>query len=133
VNGVWLSHTDCLPKEHTTAFPPSWDMNTSIPALASHVDNCFTGWDGVAQISWPDRQLQLKLLQTSSTAEVSTYSAESNHLLMYRPVAGTYFCLEPVSHPIDAFHLPDQPGLQTLDKGESLTLEVSWRFNTTPK
>jgi aldose 1-epimerase len=48
--------------------------------------------------------------------------------LVFRKVAGEHFCLEPVSHPIDAFHLPEQPGLQVLQKGESLSLAVSWRF-----
>jgi aldose 1-epimerase len=132
VAGVWLSYPDCLPKEHTTVLPPSWDVNTRIPALASHVDNCFTGWDGIVRISWPDQQLQVELAQTRPDAEVSTYSAESNCLLMYRPAAGDYFCLEPVTHPIDAFHLPHQPGLQVLQKGESLSLCLSWRFTSLP-
>jgi aldose 1-epimerase len=48
---------------------------------------------------------------------------------MFRKTTGDHFCLEPVSHPIDAFHLPGQPGLQLLQQDESLTLAVSWRFS----
>ena len=131
VGGVWLSHTDCLPKEHTTDFPPTWDLNTGISAAGSLIDNCFTGWDGTACVTWPDQELQLTLRQSMVSAEVSTHSTPPNCLLVFRKTTGDHFCLEPVSHPIDAFHLPEQPGLQVLEKGESLTLAVSWRFKTT--
>jgi aldose 1-epimerase len=86
-------------------------------------------------VTWPDQSLQLTLLQQQSQstakAEVSTHSTSPNYLLVFRKVDGNHFCLEPVSHPIDAFHLPGQPGLQILEKGESLTLALSWRFKTT--
>lgn len=132
VNGVWLSQPDCLPKEHVTDFPPSWDLNAGISAAGSLIDNCFTGWDGMARVAWPDQALQLTLRQSSVIKEVSTHLVSSNCLLLFRKATGDHFCLEPVSHPIDAFHMPRQPGLQVLEKGESLTLAVSWRFKTTP-
>jgi aldose 1-epimerase len=133
VGGVWLSHADCLPKEHTADFPPTWDLNAGISAAGSLIDNCFTGWDGTACITWPDQGLQIELTQSTASAEVSTHSAKPNYLLVFRKVTGEHFCIEPVSHPIDAFHLPEQPGLQVLQKGESLTLAVSWRFKTAKK
>lgn len=131
VGGVWRSHPDCLPKEYSTDFPPSWDLNAGILAAGTLIDNCFTGWDGSAHVTWPDQDLQLTLSQSTVNVEVGTYSIEANYLLGYRPSGGDHFCLEPVSHPIDAFHLPEQPGLQVLEKGESLTLAVTWRFKTT--
>ena len=133
VGGVWLSHADCLPEKHTADFPPSWDLNDGISAAGTLIDNCFTGWDGTARVTWPDQALQLTLSQSWSSAEVSTYSTLPNYLLVFRKTTGEHFCLEPVSHPIDAFHLAGQPGLQVLEKGESLTLAVSWRFSTTQK
>jgi aldose 1-epimerase len=132
VGGVWLSHADCLPEKHTADFPPSWDLNDGISAAGTLIDNCFTGWDGTARVTWPDQALQLTLSQPMVIGEVSTHSTSSNYLLVFRKVDGNHFCLEPVSHPIDAFHLPRQPGLQVLEQGESLTLAVSWRFKTTP-
>jgi aldose 1-epimerase len=131
VNGVWLSQPDCLPKEHTSNFPPTWDLNAGISASGSLIDNCFTGWDGTACVTWPDQDLQLTLNQSTISAEVSTHLARPDCLLVFRKVTGDHFCLEPVSHPIDAFHLPEQPGLQVLQKGKSLTLTMSWRFKTT--
>ena len=131
VDGVWLSHADFLPKEHTADFPTSWDLNAGISAAGSLIDNCFTGWDGTARVTWPDQELQLTLRQSMVSAEVSTHSTQPNYLLVFRKTTGDHFCLEPVSHPIDAFHQPGQPGLQLLKKGESLTLAVTWRFKTT--
>ncbi len=133
VGGVWLSHADCLPKEHVTRFPPSWDLNADISAAGSLIDNCFTGWDGTARVTWPDQGLKLTLSQSTLKEEVSTHSAAPNCLLIFRKATGDHFCLEPVSHPIDAFHQPGQPGLQLLEKGESLSLTVSWRFKTLQK
>jgi aldose 1-epimerase len=134
VTGVWLSHPDCLPKEHATDFPPSWNMNTGMPGLGdgidAGIDNCFTGWDGQARITWPDQRLQLNLEQISASKEVSTYSASNHYLLVYRPSQDDHFCVEPISHPIDAFHQAGQPGLQVLKTGESLSQMLSWRFKT---
>jgi aldose 1-epimerase len=130
VSGVWLSHADCLPKEHTSDFPASWDLNTGISASGTLIDNCFTGWDGIARVTWSDQSLELTLSQSRHSKEVSTYSASPNYLLVFRKTTGDHFCLEPVSHPIDAFHQPGQPGLQVLEQGESLSLAVSWRFQT---
>ena len=40
------------------------------------------------------------------------------------------FCFEPVTHPIDAFHVDGHPGLQVLQTGQSLRLAVQWRFES---
>ena len=58
---------------------------------------------------WPEHGLQLSV---SATPELGT-------CIVYSPSADApFFCLEPVSHPVDAFHLPDMPGLRVLRAGE---------------
>jgi aldose 1-epimerase len=133
VGGVWLSQADCLPKEHVTRFPSTWDLNAGISAAGTLIDNCFTGWHGSAQVTWPDQDLQLTLDQLTHGEDVVTHLSQPNYLLVFRKPTGDHFCLEPVSHPIDAFHQPGQPGLHMLNKGESLRLAVSWQFKTVPK
>ena len=59
--------------------------------------------------------------------------AQHHFCLVYRPPQGPAFCFEPITQPIDAFHLPGRPGLRTLSKGEACSLRVQWRFNKLPE
>jgi aldose 1-epimerase len=115
-NGVWLSGTDPIPTVHTENFPPTWDYNQSAPLAGPLIDNCFTGWDGQARIDYPDRGFSV----TMAMADCNGYS------LMYRPPDLSYFCLEPITHPIDAFHMPGRPGLVNLSSGQSLVLKTTF-------
>lgn len=126
VSGVWLSGADPLPIEHTTAFPPTWNPNPGMDVNGTLVDNAYTGWSGQASIVWPEHQLELDI----RVPEIHDKGLNDGYCLLYRPAQGPGFCFEPVSHPIDAFHAPGQPGLQVLRQGESLSLYTEWRFKT---
>lgn len=127
VRGVWLSGADPLPTEHTSTFPPTWDPRAGMNVNGSLVDNAYTGWSGTARITWPEQQLALTL----RVPEWNTGSARDDAFcLLYRPPQGPSFCFEPVTHPIDAFHVPGNPGLRMLRTGESLQLHLEWRFYT---
>jgi aldose 1-epimerase len=125
VQGVWLSGADPLPTAHTSNFPAGWDLGHGADANGSLIDNGYTGWDGTARTVWPERQLQLTLDMPNFQRD----GGRAHHFcLVYRPPHGSAFCFEPITHPIDAFHLPGSPGLRTLAAGERLTLEMRWRF-----
>jgi aldose 1-epimerase len=117
VQGVWLTGAGPLPTTHTPQFPSTWDLREPISANGTSIDNTYTGWSGAACIEWPEHQLKLDIKVAEST---------HNHCHLYRPPQGATFCFEPVSHPIDAFHLPGQPGLSVLRQGESLEFKVRW-------
>ena len=125
VDAVWLGGPDPLPVALTRHFPPGWDLNAGVSAQGSLIDNAYTGWGGTARIEWPERGLQL-------TARVPDFvqdgGAARHFCLVYRPPQGPTFCFEPITHPIDAFHQPGQPGLRVLARGESLALQVEWRY-----
>ncbi|MEO8119009.1 MAG: aldose 1-epimerase [Rhodoferax sp.] len=127
VRGVWLSGDDPLPTRHTAQFPASWDLNAGLDVNGTLVDNAFTGWSGQARIDWPEQQLRLEM----RVPDIHDRGQDDGYCLLYRPPAGPAFCFEPVTHPIDAFHQPGQPGLRVLRAGESLSLRVQWRFQTT--
>ena len=114
--GVWLSGGDPIPVEHTTRLPPGWDYEKPAPLDGEMIDNCYTGWNGKALIDYPDRGIAVTMLMP----DCNGYS------LLYRPPGRDFFCFEPVTHPIDAFHLPDQPGLTVLSRGESLALRAKF-------
>ncbi len=115
-DGVWLSGADPIPTEHTTHFPPTWDYNAPAPLEGPLIENCFTGWNGRAIIDYPDRGLTLTMVMPDC----------NGYILLHRPPGLDYFCLEPVTHPINAFHMPDQPGLTVLEHGDSLALRAKF-------
>ena len=110
--GVWLGGPDRIPTSFTRSLPPGWDYNRPAALQGGLVDNCFEGWDGLAMIEDPTRGLRLQMHTTD----------RSGYVLMFRPEGLPYFCLEPVTHPIDAFHLPNRPGLIDLAPGEDMVL-----------
>jgi aldose 1-epimerase len=114
--GVWLSGDDPIPTELTTHFPETWDYNTAAPLDGPMIDNCFNGWDGKAVISYPDRGLELTMRMFDC----------NGYTLLYRPPGKDFFCLEPITHPIDAFHMPDKPGLAFLNTNDSLALRTKF-------
>jgi aldose 1-epimerase len=118
--GVWLSGGDPIPTAHTHVFPPTWDYNAPapLPQDGPLIDNCFSGWDGTARIDYPDRGMTL----TMTMEDCKGYS------LMYRPPEQAFFCYEPITQPIDAFHMPDRPGLVELAKGQSMALRVRFEI-----
>jgi len=124
VQGVWLSGNDPLPLVHTPSFPPSWNLNDGVPAQGALIDNAYTGWGGQARITWPELGLQL----TASMPDFEQDGGAARHFcLIYRPPQGPAFCFEPITQPIDAFHMPGQPGLRVLGQGEQFSLAIQWR------
>ena len=128
VDGVWLSGRDPIPTAHTLRLPSSWDLRTGAPMHGELIDNAYTGWDGRARIEWPERALCLELevlaIDTPLGLEAPAYC------LVYRPPQGDAFCFEPITQPIDAFHLQGRPGLVTLAAGQTLSLRVRWGVST---
>jgi len=111
-DGLWLSEADPIPVAHTSTLPATFDYRTAAPLKGPMVDHCFTGWDGRATITYPSRGIEI-------ACEMSDCDG---YALMYRPPGLDFFCLEPITHPIDAFHMPEQPGLRILETGQSMKL-----------
>jgi aldose 1-epimerase len=97
------------------------DVNGSL------IDNAYTGWSGEAHIDWSEHQLALTMREPS----ILSRGQNDGMCLLYRSPIISAFCFEPVTHPIDAFHMPGLPGLQVLRTGESLTLQLEWRIHQT--
>ena len=128
VQGVWLCGDDPLPVAHTTDFPAGWNLNEGAPANGPLIDNGYTGWGGEARINWPELGLQL----TARMPDFEEDGGAAQHFcLVYRPPQGPAFCFEPITQPIDAFHLPGQPGLRVLGPGEQFSLNIQWRIEGT--
>ncbi len=115
---VWLETADHLPdREVPVETRPDWDFRTPRMLPEGWVNNAFTSWNGQARVSWPE------------TGTILTIEASQvlDTLILFSPGADCdFFCLEPVSHPVDAHRLPGRPGLRLLHRGEGF--EISCRF-----
>ena len=113
---VWLCDGLGLPTERVR-LPVDWDFNQLIALPHRRLDNCFTDWDGRALISQPDLGYALECRASNSP-----------YCLVYCPPDEDFFCFEPVSHPVNAHHLPGHPGLQLLHKGQSARLGLHMQY-----
>ena len=117
--GMWLAGPDVLPVAHgPTPLDASFQQLAPLPPRL--VDNCFTGWSGAAQIRWEDRGMGLDI---ESTPPLPYY-------VLFCPLRKPVFCFEPVTHPIDAFNLPEpfaRAGLALLAPGQRLSIRVVFR------
>ena len=115
--GHWPEDNRHLPTTTAPVPPPEdWRFDPPAPLPGRWINTAFSGWDGVATIRQPGLSLTL-----SATG--------CDTLVVYSPAPDApFFCVEPVSHPVDAHNLPGQPGLRRLASGESLALclNLAW-------
>lgn len=91
------------------------------------LDDCFSGFGGRAQITWP----------ASAVRVTMDASPELDHLVVFTPRdergAMPWFCLEPVSMANDGFNLEARgvaAGVRTLARGETLATSVTFHVET---
>ena len=80
---VWLTDRASLPVQETPT-PPAWEFDPPRAIDAVALDHCFTGWNGVASVRWPDRTVTVRAMHCSC-------------LHVYTPVQQDFFCIEPQS------------------------------------
>lgn len=113
-SGVWLNGPDALPDRHV-ALPAEWDYRNGRSVDVPELDNCFTGWDGTAEL----RGAELNL-----TVQASPNFAQ---LQVYTPPQQEFFCVEPVSHMPDAINR-SADDMRVLASGEQIDAEIVFRL-----
>lgn len=117
---VWLQNAQFLPTEELElTAAPEWDFRTSRPLPLGLINNAFTGWENSARIHQNKDAMPCLLESSGNLSTAIVYSPDAN---------ADFFCFEPVSHPVDAFHLDGQPGLTELAPGQSMSakMKISW-------
>ncbi|MGN8261833.1 aldose 1-epimerase [Pseudomonas sp. SMSB3] len=113
-DSVWLADDDGLPTRQA-ALPEPWNFGDGAALPGTLVDHAFSGWAGDCVIEQPTAGYRLRC--RASGAE---------HFMLYCPPQQAFFCFEPVSHPVNAHHLPQRPGLRLLETGQATGL--SWHM-----
>lgn len=120
ISSVWHNDAAMLPRR-LEPVPPEWDFRESRSLALVTLDNGFPGWDGHAELRWPQAGLCLRLQA----------SASLRHLVIYAPTDQDFVCIEPVSHMTDAVnrHSIAGSGLTVLPAGEALSGEVCFSLS----
>lgn len=111
VDGRWASDAERLPMSHE---PVTGEMSLRTPTVLNglDLDHCFTGWTGDSIITWPEKGLSVRLRASKLL----------RFLVLWTPKGADFFCIEPVSHMIDAFnwcHTAHDTGTVVLAPGQS--------------
>ena len=113
---VWLSDASKLPTG-LAPLPEDWDFQ-QLKALPERlVDNGFCQWDGHCVIEQPELGYSLEC-----------NASGADYFLLFCPPGLGFFCVEPVSHPVNAHHLAGRPGLKLLEQGQSTHLEFTLKY-----
>jgi aldose 1-epimerase len=76
---VWMTDRAALPLEETRT-PTAWRFEPARAIDAVPLDHCFSGWNGIASLRWPDRI-------------VTVGATHCAHLHVYAPAGRDFFCL----------------------------------------
>ncbi|MBA3326392.1 MAG: aldose 1-epimerase [Rhodobacteraceae bacterium] len=117
--GHWPEDARHLPASETPEPEPAgWRWSEPAPLPAGWINAGFSDWNGAAEIH-----------QGPDAVSVRVSARDLTTIILYAPSSEAgFFCLEPVSHPVNAHNLPGKPGLSTLQPGESLSwsLHLKW-------
>ncbi|CRM40636.1 MULTISPECIES: aldose 1-epimerase [Pseudomonas] len=113
---VWMSDASKLPTA-LAPIPEAWDFRQLKELPQALVDNGFCQWDGRCRIEQPDLAYALECEATGA-----------DYFLLYCPPGLEFFCIEPVSHPVNAHHLPGRPGLKLLEQHQSTQLNFTLKY-----
>lgn len=119
-SGVWLGLPGQLP-DTLAPLPADWTFAEPHALPHDTVDHAFDGWDGTCRIEQPDLGYRLD----GRAQGCGLY-------LLYCPQGEAFFCLEPVSHPVNAHHLPGRPGLRRLAQGQSTHMRWQLDYRALP-
>ena len=114
---VWMSDASKLPTG-LAPVPAEWDFTQLKGLPEGLVDNGFCQWDGHCRIEQPELGYALEC-----------QASGADYYLLFCPPGLGFFCIEPVSHPVNAHHLPGRPGLKLLEQGQStqLTFKLTYQ------
>lgn len=117
---VWRSEQNALP-DHETDLAQDWNFNTPSTLPDTLLDHAFSGWTGTCRI-----------VQADAGYALDCHASGADYYLTYCPLNQDFFCFEPVSHPINAHHLPNRPGLELLSCGASKRMAFTLQYRTLP-
>ena len=103
-SGYWPEGEQHLPLPWQHDIPPAADFTRAQYGEDAWLNVGYSGWGGQAVIQRDVMKL--------------TILAQTPWLMLFRMSGEEVLCLEPQTHPVNAHHMPGQPGLRLLAQGE---------------
>lgn len=104
--------------------PPDLDFWHPTMPPRRWINNGFAGWNGRAEIVWPERGLALLIEADAAFEDYFVFMSDQH----FEPnFAGDYFCFEPMTHAANAHRSADLAGLVVLAPQATLRRSVSFR------
>ncbi|MDO7084796.1 aldose 1-epimerase [Pseudocolwellia sp. AS88] len=117
VEKMWTVDDESMPIELVNV-PTGMTDSKGLLVTGSNLDNVFTGFDGAATITWPERKIMAKI----------TTSSNCKFAVIYSPKGKDFFCFEPVTHCTDAINLAQKgvknTGVISLNPQEKVTVSM---------
>jgi aldose 1-epimerase len=117
VSGTWTVDADVLPVDPVPA-KGRYSLDGG-PICGRSLDNGYDGWGGEATMTWPDRDLQVRMV-----------CADADRFQLFSPPTGGVFVAEPVQNANCALNAPQDEwralGISTLKTGEAVTLDATF-------
>jgi len=115
---VWISGDDNLPRKQV-AVDGHWSFSPERPVGRDAIDNCYAGWDGTADITWPSQQRRI----------VIEGSPALRHFVLYTPPGLDFIACEAVSNMNNALNHPELPdnGTHVIVPGETFEVTTTYR------
>ena len=114
---IWENDARMVPARKS-AIPPRFDFRTRRGIAGIDIDNGFSGWDGKAEIVWPEFGARLRIAA----------DADLPNVVIYAPADGDFVCVEPASMVADGFNKLAQgeteTGVRTLAPGEIFAARI---------
>lgn len=114
--GFWTEKESYLPDKR---IPVEGEIDFSHPSIIPDhwINNGFDGWDGTAEILWPERNMGVTLEGDEHYGDYFIFHSDRNFEPDFK---GDYFCFEPMTHTANGHKMPPlYGGLIPLDQGES--------------
>ena len=114
---IWENDARMLPMRRSEV-PAEFDFGTRRKIGGVDIDNGFSGWNGRAEIVWPEFGARLRL----------TADADLPNVVIYAPADGDFVCIEPASMVADGFNKlargEAETGVRTLAPGAIFAARV---------
>lgn len=114
-SGYWPEGENHLPLAWQSELPTEADFTVEQYGADRWLNVGYSGWSGQAVIC-------------CDVMKVTIY-AQTPWLMLFRMPGQPFLCLEPQTHPVNAHHMPGQPGLRMLGSGEQCRFAMAIRVD----